>query len=99
MPGPAAAMAVTTNTPTATPMIVRLARTLFDRMASMAIPTPSLMIVTRSRSRIDLLLAECRDRVEPGSAARRIHPGENPDAGADQKGERNGPRCDARRER
>src|SRR5215831_4011803 len=99
MPCTAAAMAVTTKTPTATPMIVRLARTLLDRMASSAIPTPSLMIVNRSRNRIALLLAKGRDGVEPCGAARRIHPCDDPHARADQQGKRDRPGRDARRQR
>src|SRR4051812_45496532 len=99
MPCTAAAIAVTTKTPTATPMIVRLARTLLDRMASSAIPTPSLMIVSRSSSRIALLLAKGGDRVEPRGPARRVHPGDDPHACPNQQGKRDRPWCDARRQR
>src|SRR4030095_14141676 len=99
MPCTAAATSVTTNTPTATPMIVRLARTLFDRMASMAMPTPSLMIVRRSRIRIDLLLAKGGDRIEPRRATRRIHPRDDADASTDEQRQQDRPRCDARGQR
>src|SRR3954471_13134620 len=99
MPCTAAAMAVTTKTPTATPMIVRLARTLLDRMASNAMPIPSLMIVSRSSSRIALLLTKGRDGVEPRGPARRVHPCDDSHACANEQRERDRPRRDARRER
>ena len=47
MPCTAADITVTTNTPTAMPRIVRPARTLFVRIASKAMTTPSSELIER----------------------------------------------------
>ena len=52
MPCTAAEITTTTNTPTATPRIVSAARTLFARIASMAMVTPSSDILILSMIRI-----------------------------------------------
>src|SRR3954447_20542510 len=66
--------ATTTNTPTATPMIVSSARTLFARIDSSASVTPSS--ASRIRFMNDIarsLLTQCFDGIEQGGAPRRIH--------------------------
>ena len=68
IPCTAAEINTTTNTPTATPRIVRLARTLLARMASKAIATPSSDIRIRSLSRMRVTPAAARP---PGRATRR----------------------------
>src|ERR1039457_388354 len=73
MPCTAAEITTTTNTPTATPRIVSAARTLFARMASSAIVTPSSDILSLSINRIALFLPQGGDGIEQRSAARRIH--------------------------
>src|SRR5688500_16554293 len=99
IPCTAAAMAVTTNTPTATPMMVRLARTLFERIASTAMPMPSLMIVRRSSRRIALFLAKSGDRIQSRGAACRVHAGDDANACADSECEQDGPWRDTGRQR
>src|ERR1041384_7376068 len=67
--------ATTTNTPTATPMMVSSARTLFARIDSSASVTPSR--ARRIRFMKDIarsLLTQCFDGVEHGRAPRRIYP-------------------------
>src|SRR3712207_8358626 len=66
-------MATTTKTPTATPMMVRPARTLFARKASRAIRTPSRTVSSRAPNLIvALLLPQGFDRVEARRAPRGI---------------------------
>src|SRR5690242_1313603 len=66
--------ATTTNTPTATPMIVSSARTLFARIESSASVTPSR--ASRIRFMNDIarsLLTQCFDGIEQRRSSRRIH--------------------------
>src|SRR3712207_5776810 len=73
-------IATTTKTPTATPMIVRPARTLLARRASSAIRTPSRTVSTRAPNLIvALLLPQGFDRIEAGGAARGIDARHDPD--------------------
>src|SRR6185312_861004 len=69
MPCTVADMPVTTNTPTAIPKMVRLARTLLARIESKAIVTPSDSILSRSSVFIRLLRAQRDDRIEFRRAA------------------------------
>src|SRR6266567_2422179 len=74
--------ATTTNTPIATPRIVRAARLLLARIESIAIATPSRACISRARSFIDAggvglerescLVSKRFDPVETRRAARRI---------------------------
>src|SRR5436190_663126 len=79
--------ATTTKTPTATPMIVSSARTLFARIDSIARDTPSSASTIRFMSRIALLLSQRFDRVEQRGATRRVHAGDDSD---DESQERRG---------
>src|SRR5574339_770501 len=88
----AAPMPTTTNTPTATPRIVSAARTLFERMASSAMPTPSKVVRTRDQSFMESLPLQGDNGIEPRGARRRIEPGHDPDAGANHDGHGDGPR-------
>src|SRR6185437_11805683 len=98
MPCTAADIAVTTNTPTAMPSMVSAARTLFERMASNAMRTPSKSVLSRS-STLMLFGTERDDGVEPRGPAGRVDPGENPDAGAEHDGDGDRPCRDARWQR
>src|ERR1019366_4105152 len=99
MPCTAAEITTTTNTPTATPRIVSAARTLFARMASSAIVTPSSDILSLSMSRIPLFLPQRGDGIEQRRAARGIHAGNDSHAGADEHAHPYGPGRDVRRHR
>src|SRR5436190_2184903 len=78
--------ATTTNTPTATPMIVRKARTLFVRIDSIASDTPSNASTIRFMIRIASLLPQGFDRVEERGAPRGIDSGDDSDDKAEQGG-------------
>src|SRR3989337_2415728 len=77
--------ATTTNTPTATPMIVRPARTRLARMPAKAIVRPSNDIRQVSMRRM-LFLPKRFDGVEPRRAARRVDAGDDADHRAEQRG-------------
>src|SRR5690348_6571158 len=90
--------ATTTNTPTATPMIVSRARTLLARIDSIARETPSSASRRRLRKPISLFLPEGFDRIEERRAARRIHAGHDPDDESEERRRDDRPRRDGRRE-
>src|SRR5207237_10091513 len=71
--------ATTTNTPTATPMIVRKARTLFVRIDSIASDTPSNASTIRFMIRIASLLPQRFDRVHERAAPRATDPADEYD--------------------
>src|SRR4029079_8964913 len=78
--------ATTTNTPTATPMIVSSARTLFARIDSSASVTPSR--ARRIRFMNDMarsLLTQCFDGIEQRRAPRRIDARDHPDDESEQR--------------
>src|ERR687895_1027204 len=74
-------IATTTKTPTATPMIVSAARTLFARIASTAIRTPSRTVRSRAPSLMPgpLLVTKRFDGIESRGTSRRIDAGHDPD--------------------
>ena len=73
MPVMSAAIATTTETPTATPRIVRLDLTLFARSASQAILRPSLTAVSpETRSLACSLIAQSIHGIELRRPGRRI---------------------------
>ena len=76
--------ATTTNTPTATPMIVSAARTRFALIASSAMVTPSRACSTFPPIVIPMssLLAQSLDGIQPRGATGRIHAGDDADDGA-----------------
>src|SRR5215217_5751887 len=78
-------IATTTNTPSATPMMVRPARTLLDRRASSAMPTPSNAIANGVKRRIGLLLAQRVDGIQPRRLPGRIHAGGHADPQPEQR--------------
>src|SRR6185437_14947790 len=90
MPCTAADMAVTTNTPTATPRMVSAARTLLERIASKAMKTPSLRMCSRSLT-VMLFRPQCGDGIETRRAARGIQSGRDADTGAQHDGHDHGP--------
>src|SRR5688500_2305912 len=98
-PRTTADIATTTKTPTATPMIVRPARTLFARMTSKAIFTPSPRLVNVVRSAMPLLLPQSGDGIQLGGTARRVHPRHDADGGAEERREHDRPGSDARWQR
>src|SRR5689334_11026437 len=77
--------ATTTNTPTATPMIVRKARTLLARIDSIASVTPSRASRIRFRRGMrSLLLSQRLDGIEARGSPRRVHPGNDADHEAER---------------
>src|SRR5512142_2692943 len=91
--------ATTTNTPTATPMIVSSARTLFARIDSSASVTPSR--ASRIRFINDIarsLLTQCFDGIEQRGAPCRIHTGEHADDQPEQRRRDDRPWGDRRRQ-
>src|ERR1035437_1348674 len=99
MPCTAAEITTTTNTPTATPRMVSAARTLFARIASSAMVTPSSDILSLSTNRIVLFLPQRGHGIEQRRAARGIDAGDDPDTRADEHAHQDGPRRDVRRHR
>src|SRR5436853_1354879 len=93
MPCTAAVITVTTNTPTAIPRMVRPARTLFDRMASSAMTTPSnRFAILLPRVIAISLLPHSKYGIQPRRAARGVCSRDDAHAGADDHGERHRPR-------
>src|SRR5690349_12710290 len=90
--------ATTTNTPTATPMIVRSARTLFARIDSIARETPSSARSTRLKKPISLLLTQRFDRIEERCAASWVDAGGDPDDESEQRCRDDRPRCNGGRQ-
>src|SRR5689334_15271468 len=91
--------ATTTKTPTATPMIVSNARTLFARIDSSASVTPSR--ARRIRFMNDIarsLLTQGFDGIEHRRAPRRIHARDHTDDQPEQRGRDDGPWRDRRRQ-
>src|SRR5436305_9375228 len=79
--------ATTTKTPTATPMIVRNARTLFARIDSIASVTPSMARSSRFTMRIARsLLPQCFDRIETCRATSGIHARHDTDDESEHRG-------------
>src|SRR4051812_8340506 len=108
MPCTAADITVTTNTPTAMPRIVSPARTLFERIASSAITTPSKRLASlftlSSRAKRGIcscgsFLSHGENRIQLRRATRGICAGNDPDACTDADREDEGPRRDRCRQR
>src|SRR5450759_3513853 len=92
------AIATTTNTPIATPMIVSAARTLFERIESTAMPTPSSALKMRCPIRM-LFLPQSFDRVERCGSAGRIYARDDSDDGSEKRRHDDGPGGDGGRQR
>src|SRR5690242_16485128 len=98
MPCTAADIAVTTNTPTAMPSTVSPARTLFARMASKAMMTPSPSAWSCVRNRMSLR-PQCGDRIEARGATRGVRAGHDAYARPERDSDSDRPGGDARRQR
>src|SRR5947208_10809233 len=89
--------ATTTKTPTATPMIVRNARTLFARIDSIARVTPSKASSNRFMIRMAFsLLTQRFDGIETRRATGRVHSGHDSDDKSKHGGGDQRPRCHGR---
>src|SRR4051812_18039319 len=92
--------ATTTKTPTATPMMVSSARTLFARIDSSASVTPSS--ASRIRFMNDIarsLLTQCFDGVEQGGTSCRIHARNHPNDQPERRRGDDRPRRHRRRQK
>src|SRR5205823_13913018 len=103
MPCTAAVITVTTSTPTAMPRMVRPARTLFVRIASNAMTTPSTSWYSEFPSvrimSVSSFAAHGQDWIETRRTARWIRPGNDADPGANADGEYDRPGSDRRGQR
>src|SRR5712671_2446609 len=90
MPRTTEDIATTTNTPIATPMMVSAARTLFERIESTAMPTPSSALKMRCPIRM-LFLPQSFDRVERRRSTRGVDPRDDADNRSEKRRHDDGP--------